>query len=325
MKKSLFIIILLFSLSITLSASDVKKESIMYSDSLSLDHYYAQDHTQIRAGAKQPCMIFMFGGGFFTGSKDDARYLKYYKTLAENGIHVFAIDYRLGLKSIVNSVRDNRNISVGEMISALENSIDMAVEDLYKATSCILENAGKWGIDTHRIMASGSSAGAIAALQAEYYMCNNLKTTRNTNYRDFLPENFRYAGIISFAGAILNLHGKMKWMQQPAPIMFFHGNADSNVPYRRVWTPFGSFNGSAYISKKLTKIAAPHYLYTIDNATHTVAVSPMKENLLQVIDFINKFVLEQKRLIINTEVTQPDQPKLNKRFGIKDYIKSNLK
>ena len=51
----------------------------------------------------------------------------------------------------------------------------------------------------------------------------------------------------------------------------------------------------------------------------------MKENLLQVIDFINKFVLEQKRLIINTEVTQPDQPKLNKRFDIKDYIKSNLK
>lgn len=325
MKKSLFIIILLFSLSITLSASDVKKESIMYSDSLSLDHYYAQDHTQIRAGAKQPCMIFMFGGGFFTGSKDDARYLKYYKTLAENGIHVFAIDYRLGLKSIVNSVRDNRNISAGEMISALENSIDMAVEDLYKATSCILENAGKWGIDTHRIMASGSSAGAIAALQAEYYMCNNLKTTRNTNYRDFLPENFRYAGIISFAGAILNLHGKMKWLQQPAPIMFFHGNADSNVPYRRVWTPFGSFNGSAYISKKLSKMESPHYFYSIDNATHTIATTPMRHNLLQILDFISKFVIKGEQLIINLSETAPNAAEPKKNLRIKDYINANFK
>ncbi len=297
----------------------------MYGDSLFLDHYYVQEHTQIKAKEKQPCMIFMFGGGFFTGSKDDARYLKYYKTLAENGIQVFAIDYRLGLKTLVNGVRNNRNISAGEMISTLENSIDMAVEDLYKATSFILENAGKWGIDTLRIMACGSSAGAIAALQAEYYMCNNLKTTNNTNYKDFLPENFRYAGIISFAGAILNLHGKMKWLQQPAPIMFFHGNADSNVPYKRVWTPFGSFNGSAYISKKLTKDDAPHYLYTIDNATHTVAISPMQENLQQILDFINKFVLEQKRLIINTDETQTGQPKLNKRFGIKDYIRFNLK
>ncbi len=51
----------------------------------------------------------------------------------------------------------------------------------------------------------------------------------------------------------------------------------------------------------------------------------MKENLQQILDFINKFVLEQKRLIINTDETQTDQPEINKRFGIKDYIKSNLK
>lgn len=300
----------------------------MYSDSLSLDHYYVQEHTQIKAKEKQPCMIFMFGGGFFTGSKDDARYLKYYKTLAENGIQVFAIDYRLGLKPLVDNLKTKSTtqqpLKAKEMIALLESSINMAVEDLYKATSYILDSSDKWNIDKTKIMASGSSAGAISVLQAEYYMCNNHPDGR-VDYTEFLPEDFKYAGIISFAGAILNLHKKMVWEKQPAPIQLFHGDADSNVPYDRIWTPLGCFNGSKYIAKKLSKMESPHYFYSIDNATHTIATTPMRHNLLQILDFISKFVIKGEQLIINLSETAPNAAEPKKNLRIKDYINANFK
>lgn len=328
MKRFVCIFIFTFLSGIVLFAQTVSKETCMYDNGLYLDRYFCTEsddtlcNPAIRAD-KSPCLIFVFGGGFFTGERNRDIYIPYYHFMAKHGYQVIAIDYRLGLKPLAEEMKSGKKLSVKPvgMIGLLEKSINMAVEDLYKATAFILNNAEKWNIDEKLIVASGSSAGAITVLQAEYYMCSN---TCDTNYMRYLPKGFRYAGIVSFAGAILNLHGKMKWDSIPAPMLLFHGNADSNVPYKRIWTPFGSFNGSARIAHKLTKIKAPHYLYTFDNATHTVATSPMEKNLYTILDFINTFAIEKKQYIINTQAGQTDAPRLKKNIGIRDLIKANF-
>lgn len=329
-------------------STDIKKETYAYDGNLYLDRYYCTNFSGSQANIKEksPVMIFMFGGAFYTGSRDRKDYIPYFHYLAEHGIQVFSIDYRLGLKpfvdkmqgntteqdfpTAVNNGRSQGKLAVAkQMIGLMEKSIDMAVEDLYKATAYIISNAEKWNIDTALIMTSGSSAGAITALQAEYYLSNQFTDEsagedEHTLPTKYLPSGFKYGGVISFAGAILNLHSKMKWDKTPAPIMFFHGNADSNVPYNRIWTPMGCFNGSKYISKKLSKMDAPHYLYTYEEANHSIAVTPMLQNLPEILGFIEDFVYSGKKYITNTIVEQPFAPELKKRLRIKDYIKANL-
>lgn len=110
-------------------------------------------------------------------------------------------------------------------------AVDMAVEDLYDATSFIVGQARAWGLDPSAVVASGSSAGAITVLQGEYERCTGSALSRR------LPEGFRYAGIIAFAGAVLEKgpSGPV-WREKPAPIQLFHGDADCNVPYDSIGT-----------------------------------------------------------------------------------------
>ncbi len=317
--------------------SEIKKETIAYDGELLLDRYYCNDAQEKcpTVDKKSPAMIFMFGGAFYTGSRDRKDYIPYFHYLAKHGIQVFSIDYRLGLKPLVEKMQGSSNTSEQEspaeasnkkepgklaaakmLITLLGKSIDMAVEDLYKATAFIISNAERWNIDTALIMTSGSSAGAITALQAEYYLSNQASS--------YLPSGFKYAGVISFAGAILNLKDKMRWEKSPAPMMLFHGNADANVPYERIWTPMGCFNGSKYISQQLSKMDAPHYFYTYEEANHSIALTPMLQNLPEILGFIEDYVYSNKQYITNTIVEQPFAPKLKKRLRIKDYIKANL-
>ena len=63
-------------------------------------------------------------------------------------------------------------------------AVDMAVEDLYDATSFIVGQARAWGLDPSAVVASGSSAGAITVLQGEYERCTGSALSRR------LPEGY---------------------------------------------------------------------------------------------------------------------------------------
>ena len=49
-------------------------------------------------GHEKPTILFIFGGGFIRGTRDDEGYLPWFKMLTDNGYRVVSIDYRLGLK-----------------------------------------------------------------------------------------------------------------------------------------------------------------------------------------------------------------------------------
>lgn len=310
--KILGLMLLLVILPVQATASEIRKETFVYAvkgtDTLRMDKY------DIPGREPQACMIFMFGGGFFMGERDYGHYVDYFEYLVDNGLSVVSIDYRLGLKN----VGQQGKLKNKEFLAIFENAIMMAVEDLYDATNFVLANAGEWNIDPAMIVTCGSSAGAISVLQGEYERCNRSEIAQ------VLPEDFRYAGVISFAGAIYSNDGHLKWKDTPAPVQMFHGDADKNVPYGKLKVFKYGFFGSEYIARKHEKNGFPYYFYVEENTDHKVAGSPMTHNREEIISFLDRYVIEKQRLITNTVVTPMDKPKVKKKFGIKTYVETNL-
>ena len=187
-------------------------------------------------GVRKPTVVFMFGGGFIQGTRDDKSYNSWFRMLTENGYRVISIDYRLGLKGATK-------VGVAQ-VNLLDKAIHMAVEDLFCATNFIIENADQLGVDPSAIVISGSSAGAISVMQAEYEIANR------TSWASVLPQGFNYAGVMSFSGAILSRKGKVKYQTAPCPTLMLHGTADKLVPYKQIaFFNLGFFGGGKLVKR----------------------------------------------------------------------------
>ena len=294
-----------------LSAQEVMCDTFHYAthngEALYLDRYMLD----AEADAPRPCMIFAFGGGFVMGVRDHEYYSIFFDRLAREGIVVVSIDYRLGLKNL-NGVG-----SMVAMIDIFDNAVNMAVEDMYCATNFVIANSEEWAVDTTKIMLSGSSAGAITAVQAEWMRCNGAWRA------EVLPEGFRYAGVVSCAGAIFSTDGKPKFASQPAPMLLFHGTSDRNVPYDHA-SMFGvGFYGSAYIAKQLERLDSPYWFYSAEYMDHRMAGIPFIYECDIIMQFIRDFVIRGEALQIRTDVVYLDGEKQPTNFKVMDYIKAN--
>ena len=236
---------------------------------------------------KTPCIIFVFGGGFLGGHRDDKLYNAYFNTLVANNYKVVSIDYRLGLVGVKNLSALNTK--------PLLNAIDTAVVDLYSATAYIIKKADLLGIDTGKLILSGSSAGAMTILQAEWEKRNH------TNLTLGLPERFQYAGAISFAGAILSYKGAPNYKIPPAPTMMFHGTADKLVVYNKIRLFNKGFFGSNYLAKRFKKNKYPYYYQRVEGMGHEVAGSPLVNNLDDIMWFIDNYVMKKKQYLIEVD------------------------
>ena len=246
------------------------------------------------AGGK-PSIVFMFGGGFKTGSRTDECYLPWYKMLCDRGFRVFSIDYRLGLKNVTKVGVSNA--------TAIYDAIQIAVEDLYSATAFIVENAGSFGVDPSSIVISGSSAGAITALEAEWECANSTPRT------SVLPEGFRYAGVISFSGAVFSKDGKVRYGREPAPTMLLHGTADKIVNYKE--TSFFSmhFSGSGVLVKEFEKQGYNYRIYRFNGNGHEIAgPDSMVASFDEQMSFIATNVMKGEKRIVDALVSDPAVP-----------------
>ena len=279
------------------------------SDTLRLDRYFLSGMEQ----ADSPVVIFVFGGGFRFGERYSEMFVPYFEFLARHGCTVASIDYRTMLGRTTFEGRP----SPVDFMNILQSAIDTAVVDLYDATRYIAQQRESWGINPEKIVISGSSAGAITVLQAEYYRCNSHSLAAH------LPEGFRYAGVISFAGAISDKQ-KLHWQTLPCPVMLFHGNADGIVPFRKAHLPFlGGLWGSETIARSLESLDSPCHFYEIDNAGHEIASLPMTRNLYDIAAFLSRQVIDGKPLSVHTLETVPGTPAAKKRFTVIDYIRNN--
>ena len=242
-------------------------------------------------GKTKPTIIFMFGGGFIGGARDDEGYNGWFKTMTDNGYRIISIDYRLGLKG-------SNKVGVAQ-VNVLDKAIHMAVEDLFSATAFIIENAEQLGVDPSNIVISGSSAGAISVMQAEYEVCNR------TSWTNTLPEGFRYAGVMSFAGAILSREGKVNYKERPCPTLMLHGTADKLVPYEQIAFFNLGFFGAGKLVKRFEKFGFNYNMYHFIDYGHEIAGSMPTTIDLQV-KFLENNVMAGKKRIIEAWITDPD-------------------
>lgn len=242
-------------------------------------------------GISRPTIIFMFGGGFVGGTRDDPDYHKWFRQMTDEGYRIISIDYRLGLKG-------STKVGVAQ-VNVLDKAIHMAVEDLFSATSYIIDNAEQLSVDPDNVVISGSSAGAISVMQAEYEICNR------TSWASVLPQGFNYAGVMSFSGAILSRKGKVKYESRPAPTLMLHGTSDELVPYRQIKVFNLGFFGGGKLVERFKKFGLDYNMYHFMGYGHEVAVS-METTMDIQREFLEKNVMQKKKRIVEAWISDPD-------------------
>jgi|GEM_PF-176872 len=274
-------------------STSVKKETFVYAwkdtNELALDIYRSDS---LSPAEKRPCVIFAFGGAFVGGHRDDTLYNRYFNELAEHHYVVASVSYRLGLRGVQHLSKFD--------IAPLNNAINMAVEDVYDATAWLLNRADDLGIDTSKIILSGSSSGAITVLESDYKRRNQLVVKTS------LSPDFNYAGVIAFSGAILSVDWGIKYQKNPAPTMFFHGTADHIVPYNKIGFLNKGLFGSNALAKVFKKKGYPFFFYSEENLGHEVSVLPMIYDIPEILDFIQQYVVEKKPYQISLNFNDRD-------------------
>ena len=240
---------------------------------------------------KRPAIVFSFGGGWEGGSRNSKGQSSGFEPFTALGYAVIAIDYRLGIK-IAKQRKEFTKENGTEMYL---RAIEWGVEDIFDATSFALKHADAWNIDRDQIVLMGGSSGATDSLVAEYNVANETELARA-----HLPEGFRYAGVISMAGAFwLKANTPLTFKNTPAPIMFFHGAKDQLVTYDEHQGKFSGYGPVAYF-RKFPGADYPKWFVDYPQGDHIIAGMPVIDSVNEMKAFLQKLVKERQQLSIHT-------------------------
>jgi predicted esterase len=242
-------------------------------------------------GKSKPPIVFMFGGGFITGTRNDKFYMPWFKKLNDAGYEVVSIDYRLGMKG----VKTSGGVSSAK---AFRKAAQIAAEDLFSATAYLIDHGDELGIDPNNLVTSGSSAGAIAVLEADWLLNNGRAT-------EWLPEGFRYAGVMPFAGAIISVEGTPSYKTPPAPTAFFHGTDDKIVNYKQIHILKWGIFGSHRLARIFRKNGYSYNILRYNDHSHEIA-STFISTFPEQIRFLETNVIRGLNRIVDSEIDDPE-------------------
>lgn len=229
-----------------------------------------------------PLIIYVHGGGFSGGARDEDFIKNYCLEMTKNGFSVASISYNLTMKKHGFGCNTASDLKI--------KAFNSVAKDISLATNFLLKHKNKFGIDANNIILVGSSAGAEAILNLVYGGYHNT----------ILPKKFKYAGLIAMAGAITSLKNITK--ENAIPTQLFHATKDKLVPYNIASHHYCNRNSKGYlilygskaISKRLKLLNKPFYLFTIRNGNHSWNVKPMYLNITEMLSFINEQVLQKE-------------------------------
>src|SRR5690606_16387019 len=149
-------------------------------------------------------------------------------------------------------------------------------------------------IDTERIIAGGSSAGAEGILNAIFMK----EKWFGSKY-----ENIHFAGLISLAGAAVTEAEIDE--ENSIPAVFFHGAQDDTVPFETAAHHFCEENQPGFLILKGSKTLAETYqnldksyfLYTDSEGKHEVSSIPFKY-VDEIFEFLDLTVIQQKYQVV---------------------------
>lgn len=256
--------------------------------SMELDLYLPQKI----GGDTSPLVIYVHGGGFAGGKRQSGH--AFAMSVKENGMACATITYTLYMKG--------KSFSCDGITSEKVKAMQIAASQLWHATAYLLERSDELRIDPSKVLIAGSSAGAETVLHAAYWDRNEMQL-----FGKALSDEFKYIGIISGAGAIMDLN--MIKENNALPTMFFHGDADQLVPYATAAhhycepsaTGWLMFFGSKSIHDHLTRLSVSSQLITFQGGGHEHAGTFFNQDQEIVIEFVES-VLAGKDFSIHQKI-----------------------
>lgn len=224
-------------------------------------------------GKRSPALVWIHGGGWSGGTKNEARAKNVCETLAGAGYVAVSVDYKLGEGAWPTNLHDCKN-----------------------AVRFLRANAAKYRIDPDRIAVAGGSAGGHLALMValtagrkdleptgtattypglssavrcavNFYGITNLLTRQQTDAkgnptatRKLMGNSLKYFGADSAEADVLRIASPVTHVTKNSPPMLtLHGRADATVDYPQ--------------AEELARVArergASHELLLLDNVGHT--------------------------------------------------------
>ena len=254
--KRLLLLVFVFYFLVSSPASAQQTYTYATRDTLPLKLDLYQPATPRGDGA---CVLYVFGGGFAVGARNDSASTVACRLLADKGFTVVSIDYRLYM-------RHAPKVPLLKAYTLFDTAINQAVEDCSDAIAFVCDHAREWNIDPTRIILTGSSAGAITVLQTDWCRANSLPLVAS------LPKDFRPAAVIPYAGGVNCRNGQLHYATPPAPTCFFHGTVDRIVAYKRFrGSVHGALYGAATVVKEFKKKGYSHWILRYEDRGHEVA------------------------------------------------------
>lgn len=271
--------------------SNIQVTTYSYSDTLKLDYYNSPADTL----SSKPLLILVHGGGFAIGKRDNPLEKGFSENMAKMGFAVASISYRL--------VRKDKSFGCDCPAKDKIETFSTASEDILKAAFFLISKSAELKFNPKKIILVGSSAGAEAVLNTAFMKHHH-------NFKDLPYENLNFAGIISFAGAVLDAdyitHENM------LPILLFHGEKDQLVPFNTAAHHYCHPNapgyiildGSGAIADRISALGGSFQLMNDPHGNHDWANSAYSRTRV-ISEFISKSILErqniQSRIKINPE------------------------
>jgi acetyl esterase/lipase len=210
------------------------------------------------SAALRPLIIWMHGGGFKFGSKEEGAIRLWSAGFARRGYVCAAINYRLSKKFERFD------------FDGLVRGCYAAIQDARLAIAYFRLSAGRLRIDTNRIVLAGNSAGGIMALQIAF--SNDIELMQligspgiggpNTGIAGRAPEPGHIAAVVNFWGGIF----QTSWLKTArVPIVSVHGKKDRIVPIDRKGF---ALHGSLAIHRAADSLFIPNRLKIYDHYAH---------------------------------------------------------
>lgn len=206
-------------------------------------------------------VLFIHGGSFSGGMPENQKPMA--DGLTKLGYSVFVIKYRLYMKG--------RGFGCDIVLPEKLKAIQQAVEDGRDATAYLVNHARELQVDTSKVFLAGSSAGAEAILNLVF---NPFTRKNDTAFN--LYKTFRYAGLMSFSGAVLDIN--TVYDHAPLPVFMMHGTNDQLVPYatsahrfcKAVDPGWMMMFGARTLYEEMEKRKWPVVLYSYEGGGHEV-------------------------------------------------------
>ncbi|MBU3010140.1 carboxylesterase family protein [Polaribacter vadi] len=248
----------------------IKKEK-----NLKLDFYKPR-----KVKGLKPLIIYVHGGGFSGGQRNDKYAVDFSKEMASYGYAVASISYRLTMKGIGFGCNTKSDLKI--------KAFNEVSKDISYAIKYIIKRNRKFKIDTTKVILVGSSAGAEAVLNLAYVYENEI-----------LDSSFKFAGIIGMAGAITTIDKITN--DKAIPTQLFHGEKDDLVPYniaphhycKKENIGYLRLYGSRAIADQLKSIGKSYYLYSVKNGDHSWNSRPIYQCKNEILDFLYFDVLQK--------------------------------